>query len=99
MRSHKALDQKVFSFETLVPWHDIEMERRESGEFVTKPNGFDPLRDYVSELDEILITGKVRDFDKLRELRKDLEELRDRFLKLKLEGLYEPDEEGGQDNE
>lgn len=89
MSSHKALNERVDRFETLVPWHDIEMERRENGEFVTKPNGFDPLRNYVSELDEILITGKVKDIDTLRKLRKDLKELHDELLKVKLEGLYE----------
>ena len=99
MRSHKALDQKVFSFETLIKWHDIEMVISNTGEFVVETRGFDPLRSYIGAIDEILITGKVTDFDELRELRKDLKELRDRFLKLKLEGLYEPDEEGGQDNE
>ena len=99
MRSHKALDQKVFSFETLIKWHDIAMVISNTGEFVVETYGFDPLRGYIDEIDEILITGKVTDFHELRELRKDLKELRDRFLKLKLEGLYEPDEEGGQDNE
>lgn len=99
MRSHKALDQKVFSFETLTKWHDIDMVRSNTGEFVVKTDGFDPLRGYIDAIDEILITGKVDDFNELRKLRKDLKELRDRFLKMKLEGLYEPDEEGGQDNE
>lgn len=99
MRSHKALDEKVSSFETLTKWHDIAMVISNTGEFVVETRGFDPLRGYIDAIDEILITGKVNDFDELRELRKDLKELRDRLLKLKLEGLYEPDEEGGHDNE
>lgn len=66
----------------------------DTGEWVANPRGFDPLRGYLHEIDNILITGEIDDIDTLRELRKDLSKIREDFLRFKMVGLYEK-EEGG----
>ena len=95
MRSHKALDCPLADFSALVAWHDIEMKKDINEAFVVRPDGFDILRDYIAELDHILITGKVSDFQVLRTMRNDLDITRKEFVKLKMEGLYE-DGKGGE---
>lgn len=96
MSSHKALNMPIGDIMTFHAWHDIELMESSNGEPVLRPHGCDPIRNYIEELDEILITGKVSDFDVLRGLRKDLDEIHRKFVQLKFEGWYESEKGGAQ---
>ena len=89
MSSHKALNMPIGDIMTFHAWHDIELMVSNNGDPVLRPNGADPLRLYIDAIDEILVTGKVSDFNVLRAIRKDLDEIHRKFVQLKFEGWYE----------
>lgn len=96
MSSHKALNMPIGDIMTFHAWHDIELMESSNGEPVLRPQGADPLRLYIDALDEILITGKVSDFEDLRKLRKDLDEIHRKFVQFKFEGWYDCKKGGAQ---
>ncbi|MBQ8958116.1 MAG: hypothetical protein IJ057_06395 [Bacteroidales bacterium] len=59
------------------------MMKDNDGKLVAMPWGFDPLRRYIAELDNILLTGEIGDIRALQALRKELNITRNEFLKLK----------------
>lgn len=96
MSSHKALNMPIGDIMTFHAWHDIELMVSNNGDPVLRPNGVDPLKVYIDTLDEILVTGKVSDFNVLRAMRKDLDEIHQKFVQLKFEGWYESEKGGAQ---
>ena len=83
----------LWTYKQLASWSDIEMTVKD-GQWVLRDGGHDPMLKYINALDQAITSGIV-DAKTLKNLRDDIAETRDEFIKIKLEGMTE-DKEGGE---
>ena len=75
----------IANYNELLKWSDLFCQHTEEGVWYVIDD--DSLYRYIKELEQILINGSVHDINTLRELRLDLLNLREKFVKMTLEYL------------
>lgn len=85
--SRAASSYPVYTYSTLDKWADVEYHRNAKGEWLPVVSGFNPLRDYIQEIEHILCTGKIGNHDTLCDLRTDLIRLDADFNRKNFDGL------------
>lgn len=77
--SSKIANERIGEYPTLVKWSDPQYRMKDNGKIEFLQGGFNPLRDYILEIDRILITGDVSNARVLRNLRADLDTISNDF--------------------
>lgn len=81
----EILHSGLADYNELLKWSDLYCKCNKDGEWFL--NNDDSLYRYIKELEQVLITGNVRDINTLRELRLDLYNLRERFVEKTMKSL------------